>query len=69
MADPSYDGGCFCGAVRFTVTGKPEAMGYCHCSSCRSWAAAPVNAFSLWRPERVKITRGAETVATYHKTE
>lgn len=69
MGEPSYEGDCFCGVVRFTVTGKPEAMGYCHCNSCRSWAAAPVNAFSLWKPERVKVTRGAEMIATYHKTE
>jgi len=31
----TYQGSCFCGAVQFTVTGEPAAMGYCHCSSCR----------------------------------
>lgn len=44
-------------------------MGYCHCSSCRSWSASPVNAFTLWPPANVTITDGAEFVATYHKTE
>jgi len=29
------------------VTGSPEAMGYCHCGSCRSWSGGPVNAFTL----------------------
>ena len=43
-------GSCFCGAVKLEVTGSPEAMGYCHCSSCRSWSGGPVNAFSLWKP-------------------
>jgi hypothetical protein len=43
-------------------------MGYCHCSSCRSWSGAPVNAFTLWKPEAVKVTSGAEQVATYQKT-
>ncbi len=47
-----YRGSCFCGAVQFTVSGEPAAMGYCHCESCRSWSAAPVNAFTLWKPER-----------------
>ncbi|MGZ5855434.1 MAG: GFA family protein, partial [Xanthobacteraceae bacterium] len=28
----------------------------------------PVNAFSLWKPEAVRVTRGAEHVATYEKT-
>ncbi|WP_234685787.1 GFA family protein [Bradyrhizobium monzae] len=61
-------GSCFCGAVRLVVTGAPEAMGYCHCRSCRSWSGGPVNAFSLWKAEAVEITSGAENVATYQKT-
>ena len=64
-----YQGACFCGAVQFTVTGAPAAMGYCHCESCRRWSAGPVNAFTLWQPDAVRITRGADTVGTYHKTE
>ena len=43
-------------------------MGYCHCESCRSWAAAPVNAFSLWKPDAVRITRGSEHVGSVSKT-
>lgn len=68
MADPKYSGSCFCGAVQFTVTGEPAAMGYCHCDSCRHWSAGPVNAFSLWPPEAVEITRGADNIASYSKT-
>jgi hypothetical protein len=61
-------GTCFCGAVELEVTGSPEAMGYCHCESCRRWSAGPVNAFSLWRPEAVKVTRGEDQVASYAQT-
>jgi len=43
-------------------------MGYCHCSSCRHWSAGPVNAFVLWQPSAVKVTKGAEHVGTYNKT-
>ena len=64
----TYAGSCFCGAVRFTVSGEPIAMGYCHCDSCRHWSAGPVNAFSLWKPEGVKITQGADNIGTYNKT-
>ena len=63
-----YTGECFCGAVKLEATGTPEGMGYCHCRSCRSWSGGPVNAFSLWKPDAVKVTRGAEYVATYQKT-
>ena len=64
----TYQGSCFCGAVQFTVTGEPAGMGYCHCDSCRHWSAGPVNAFSLWKPEAVKITRGADNIGSYAKT-
>ena len=64
----THSGTCFCGAVGFTVTGDPAAMGYCHCESCRHWSAGPVNAFSLWQPDALKITRGAELIGTYNKT-
>ena len=64
----SYKGSCFCGAVEFTVSGEPAGMGYCHCDSCRHWSAGPVNAFTLWSPEAVKITQGADNIGTYNKT-
>ena len=64
----AYKGECFCGAVKIEVAGEPEGMGYCHCRSCRSWSGGPVNAFTLWKPENVKITAGKEHVATYNKT-
>ena len=66
--DKSYKGSCFCGAVQFTVTGEPVAMGYCHCDSCRSWSAGPVNAFTLWKPQALRITRGADNIASFAKT-
>ena len=30
--------------------------------------SGPVNAFTLWKPENVKVTRGAELVAQFTKT-
>ena len=62
-------GQCFCGAVEIEVTGSPEAMGYCHCSSCRSWSASPVNAFTLWKPENVKAIRGEAFIGRFKKTD
>ena len=64
----SYVGACFCGAVEIWATGQPEAMGFCHCRSCRSWSGGPVNAFTLWAPEAVEVTKGAENIATFAKT-
>ncbi|SRR2546422_4264837 len=64
-----YKGKCFCGAVEIQVDGEPVDMGYCHCASCRSWSAGPVNAFTLWKPEAVKVMKGAQNVGVFHKTE
>jgi hypothetical protein len=65
----THKGTCFCGAVEVQVSGSPEAMGYCHCASCRAWSAGPVNAFTLWKPEAVAITKGQEHIGRYQKTE
>ena len=64
----TYTGECFCGAVKLEASGEPEAMGYCHCRSCRSWSGGPVNAFSLWTPASVKVVAGEDHVATFAKT-
>ena len=63
-----HKGKCFCGSVEFTVSGEPAAMGYCHCTSCRTWSAGPVNAFTLWKPESLKVTKGADKIGTFGKT-
>jgi hypothetical protein len=68
MAD-THAGTCFCGAVVIEVTGAPEEMGYCHCNSCRSYSGGPVNAFTLWKRENVKVTKGAEFLGRFNKTE
>ena len=65
----THQGGCFCGAVQLEISGEPEGMGYCHCSSCREWSAGPVNAFTLWKPQNVRVTKGAESLGKFMKTE
>ena len=64
----THKGECFCGAVQLEVSGEPEGMGYCHCQSCRSWSGGPVNAFTLWKPDAVRVTAGAEHIGTFQKT-
>jgi hypothetical protein len=42
------EGGCFCGAVRYSVDGEPIDAGYCHCRMCQRAAGAPVLAWGNW---------------------
>lgn len=67
--DKTYTGTCFCGAVEIEAKGEPVAMGYCHCDSCKQWSASPVNTYTLWMPNAVKITKGEDNIGTYNKTE
>src|SRR5437763_15812553 len=67
--EKTFEGQCFCGAVTIVVTGDPVGAGYCHCASCRSWSASPVNAFTLWRLEAVDVTQADDQSAEYHKNE
>lgn len=64
----THQGECFCGAVQIEVSGEPSGMGYCHCRSCRSWSGGPVNAFTLWRPEQVRVLSGQDNIASFAKT-
>ena len=62
-------GGCYCGAVEIEVRGGPLEMGYCHCENCRRYSAAPVSAFTLWKPDQVKITKGKEFLGKFKSSE
>jgi len=69
MNESSNVGRCFCGAVEILVTGESVGAGYCHCESCRSWSGGPVNAFTLWKSGAVQVTKGAEHVGVFNKSE
>ena len=65
----TYTSSCTCGAVQLELTGEPPIQAYCHCESCRGWFGAPVHAATLWPTPTVRITRGADNLGMYKKTE
>lgn len=65
----TYTSGCACGAVQLELNGEPPIQAYCHCESCRGWLGAPVHAATLWPTANVRITRGADNLGLYKKTE
>ena len=69
MANTTYQSGCACGAVQLEITGDPAVQAYCHCDSCRSWLGAPIHAASLWPTQSVTVTKGADKLGVYKKTE
>jgi len=41
----SFEGGCYCGGVRYRIAGRPVWSGHCHCRSCQM---ALGGAFATW---------------------
>ena len=58
MSDPTYEGGCLCGAVRFRAVGAPFDATLCHCRSCRGAAGAPLVAWVSFPRAGFAFTRG-----------
>ena len=61
----AHKGACFCGVVELELAGNPEAMGYCHCASCRAWSGDPMD--DLGGRIRV-IIAGSEHVVSFLKS-
>jgi hypothetical protein len=40
-----FEGGCYCGSVRYQIVGLPVWSGHCHCRSCQM---ALGGAFATW---------------------
>ena len=57
MAD-DIQGGCMCGAVRYSATANPVNSMICHCQSCRRSAASPVVAWVTFAKSEFRFTRG-----------
>ena len=54
-SDEIKEGGCVCGAVRFSVRGAPIRAGLCHCMTCRKAHASAFNPFLVFSPEQFEV--------------
>ena len=62
MAEPPFEGGCLCGAVRYRIDAPPLWIGYCHCKTCRHSTGAPVTMFVGAAAGSVKFANDKRTV-------
>lgn len=58
MSEPTLDGGCLCGSVRYRLEGAPIWTAFCHCGSCRRATGAPVSAYVGYDRKAVAWTLG-----------
>jgi hypothetical protein len=54
-----FEGGCYCGAVRYQVEGDPLFKGQCHCRECQYIAGGSVNVVMGMPAANFAYTRGA----------
>ena len=57
-----YEGGCLCGALRFSASAAPVATGYCHCTLCRRSTGAPVLAWASFPVAAFRYTKGRAAI-------
>ncbi len=57
--EPSHEGGCLCGAVRYRVHGTPLWVAHCHCQSCRRTCGSVVMTWAGIASENYQIIQGS----------
>lgn len=59
------EGGCYCGALRYRVEGKPMAKGECYCRACQHISGGSANLFVMMPATGFAWTQGE--AATFKK--
>lgn len=54
--DKVYQGGCFCGRVRYRFETAPMAVSHCHCDMCRRLTGAPFITWMTITPDTFSFT-------------
>jgi hypothetical protein len=53
-----FEGGCYCGKVRYQAEGEPMLKAQCHCRECQYLTGGAPNMFMLMKPDEFKYTKG-----------
>ena len=55
LSDKIHEGGCFCGAVRYRVSGEPFRANICHCTNCQKRTGSSFGISTYFREEQVEF--------------
>jgi hypothetical protein len=61
----TLEGGCFCGAVRYSVRDEFVYAFNCHCSNCRRATGAAFKPLAGIERDKLRITQGQDTLLIY----
>ncbi|HEX8307885.1 MAG TPA: GFA family protein [Allosphingosinicella sp.] len=62
------EGGCACGAVRYSLMSEPFDCGWCHCRTCRRVSGAPAMVFATVPAGQLVWTRGGDKVKSFQSS-
>jgi hypothetical protein len=57
-----FEGGCSCGAVRYTLASRPMFTHCCHCLDCQKQTGGAFALNALIETSRIDITAGADQI-------
>jgi hypothetical protein len=55
MSSTIIEGGCNCGAIRYSISGEPSVVVICHCSNCRRQSGSSFSVNIVIKPDVIKI--------------
>ena len=58
-------GGCFCGAVRYTVADEFRYAANCHCGDCRRTTGSAFKPFAGIERDKLTVTEGADRLMIF----
>lgn len=64
----THDGGCACGAIRYSVSGQPALAQACHCSFCQRRTGSAFALVVAFKEDQVELT-GATPSQYEHRSD
>jgi hypothetical protein len=55
---PPYEGGCYCGAIRYKINVEPLSIYACHCTHCQQQGGSAFNMSMLVPAAGMEVTKG-----------
>ena len=65
----TIDGGCLCGAVRYSLTSEALQTCICHCEDCRKASGAPMMAWTFFRTGAMCWVKGEAKLVKFAERE
>jgi len=54
----TFEGGCYCGKIRYVSEGEPRLKAQCHCRECQYISGGSPNMFMLMPPDGFRYVSG-----------